>query len=250
MISVWTRCELTRFKERHLIATSLSLPILVKQNNQALTPHTVMNAFNLFKSTFFVLAVSHTCLQWAFFLDSWEDKKNADKRDWFVGGDGPHKLHYAPWMSTKPSCRPVRHWMGLSSGDNRLSIRDRGNNTRVSRRAVNHYLSVRRPWLHTVPSSFTLLSASIPLFLMVHSEVACFASCCYPQSYLLFMQTFTLSMQLFRGDISPFKTTEWVVPILKVSPCHQPIVTQHLAPHEGQVLVSFPERHTCSHVCG
>lgn len=142
--------------------------------------------------------------------------------------------------------------MGLSSGDNRLSIRDRGNNTGVSRRAVNHYLSVRWPWLHTVSSSFTLLSASIPLFLMVHSEVACFALCCSPSriyctcSHLLFQCSF------FRGDISPFKTTERVVPFLKVSPCQQPIVTaQHLAPFEGQqVLVSFPKRHTWTHACG
>lgn len=163
------------------------------------------------KAPFLVLAVTHTCLQWAFFLDSWEERKNADKQDWFVAGDGPRKLCCAPWMSTKPSHRPVRHWMGLSSGDNRLSIRDRGNNTRVSRRAVNHYLSVRWPWLHTVSSSFTL--AFIPLFFMVHSEVARFASCCSPSriyctcSYLLFQcsvseETFLLSRRL--SGWSPF----------------------------------------------
>lgn len=48
-------------------------------------------------------------------------------------------------MSTKPLHRLARHCTGLSSGDNWLSIRDRDNSVRVSRTAVNHYLSVRRP---------------------------------------------------------------------------------------------------------
>lgn len=48
-------------------------------------------------------------------------------------------------MSAKPSRSLAHHWMGLSLGDNLLSIRDRDNNIRVGRRAPNHYLSVMQP---------------------------------------------------------------------------------------------------------
>lgn len=88
--------------------------------------------------------------------------RNVDKQDWFVTGVETCKLGRALGMSTKPSRRLARHWMELSSGDNWLSIRDRDNNVRVGRKAVNHYLSVRRPWL---PRSRLHSLHSLSLFL-------------------------------------------------------------------------------------
>lgn len=82
-------------------------------------------------------------------------------QDWFVIGVGLRKLGRALGMSTKPSHRLAHHCMGLSSGDNWLSIRDRDNNVTASRKAVNHYLSVRQPWL---PGSCLHSLQSLSLF--------------------------------------------------------------------------------------
>lgn len=161
--------------------------------------------------------MSHTRLRWAFLLDSWEERKNVDKQDWSVAKGKPYMLSPDLGMSTKPPCRLAHHWMGLSLGDNLLSIRDRDNKMRVGRRAVNYYLSVRRPWLHTVSSSFPLLS--IFLFYMVHTEVNLLfhvSLCLMLLPLMVFTvdtEPFSSSMQPFGGAISPFTTSrqlsEW-----------------------------------------
>lgn len=132
-------------------------------------------------------------------------------------------------MSTKTSRRLARHWMGLSLEDNWLPIRDGDNNVRVSRKAVNHYLSVRRPCLLR-PRFYSLHSPSISLFNTVHSEVSCsyafscIVLCCSPWWYLQYVQRhFRMSWRPFRGVIA-----QDVVPILKVSHCHQLIVATHV----------------------
>lgn len=127
------------------------------------TKHPVISLFySIKKHLFLVPDVTLTNLQWAYFsLDAVEEWKTVSKLDWFVAVVELRKLGRAPGMLTKPSHRLARHSRWLSLGDNWLSIRDEDNNMRVSRRAVNHYLSVRQPWLHTVSSSFPLLCVSI-----------------------------------------------------------------------------------------
>ena len=143
---------------------------------------------------------------------------------------------------------------GLSSGDNWLSIRDRDNNVRVSRKSVNHYLSVRWPRLHSLalrlcfspppPScSFTFPQHFPPLLpLMVFT--VCAAS-------VLFLPTtfseersppFTASRQL--SERSPV--------FLKVSRRQQVIVATHvlLCLKGHTVSATVPRLDTVTHVHG
>lgn len=139
-------------------------------------------------------------------------------------------------MSTKPSHRVTRHWMGLSSRDNWLSIRDRGNNSRVSRRAVNHCLSVRQSWVHIlVPFApcfyFCLLHE------MTHSFMSTpFLSRCSPGWYWLHLHSCLVSICDLCGDQTHNSTHQdkWE----RVSPsCHQQILSAPcLALLEGQVV--------------
>lgn len=158
------------------------------------------------------------------------------RQDWFVAGVEPRKRGCALGMWTKPSHRLTRHWMGLSSRDNWLSIRERCNNRRVSRRAVNHYLSVRQTWLHIfIPFTpclyFSLLHEMTHSFMFSPS-----LSCCSPGWYWLHLQSCLVSVCDLCGDPSPDSTHQdtWV----RVSPsCHQQILSaQCLALLEGQVV--------------
>ncbi len=190
---------------------------------------------------------------------SWGEGRNVDKQDWFVTEVETRKLGRALGMSTKPSRRLARHWMGLSSGDNWLSIRDRDNNVRVGRKAVNHYLSVRRPWLpQSRLHSLHSLSLFCSLFSLWGILLFHFLSCCLkllPRWYLQYV---------WRHFVSPCDLSEeWSLhsprqdnwasgPRFKGLPeppadcCHS-----RLALLKGQtVSVTFSRLHTLTYVRG
>lgn len=176
-------------------------------------------------------------------------------QDWFVIGVGLHKLGRAPGMSTKPSHGLAHHCMGLSSGDNWLSIRDRDNNVTASRKAVNHYLSVRRPWLpgsclHSLQSLslfhsytwFTLRYRALSLSLTL-SHVALPAAADNVYNSILFLYT-TFPKGWLLYSLSQDK---WVsaprfkgLPLPPADCCHS-----SLALLKGQ---TFPWLHTLLHV--
>lgn len=171
-----------------------------------------------------------------FFLDSWGEREKVNKQDWFVTRVGPRKLGRTLGMSTKPSHGLARHWMRLSLRDNWLSIRHRDN--KVSQQEGSKSLPVRRPWLHPVSSSF-LYSLSLFLFYTWFTPKYPALSRSPHCFMLLSLMVFTVSMNsaiLFlpatfpRSDLSihHVRTTDWVVPVLKVSRCHELIVATHV----------------------
>lgn len=192
------------------------------------------------------------------FPDLRGEGKSVDRRDWFVTGVQPRKLGRAPRMSTKPSRGLARHWMGLSPGDNWLSIRDRDNNVRVSRKAVNHYLSVKRPWLHPVFIPFTLylyfspVHGSLWSILLSHFLPSCLM---LPWWYLLYVrQHFASPRDLSeerslhspRQDIRVSGPRFKGLPLPPADCCHS-----FLALLEGQIVsVTFPRLHTLTRVHG
>lgn len=168
------------------------------------------------------------------------------------------KLGRAPGMSTKPSRKLARHWMGLSSGDNWLSIKDRDNNVRVGRKAVNHYLSVRWPCL---PQSHlhSLHSVSFsPLYIVSLSfsfTFSCIVSRHSPWWYLQYIQSCSVSPQDLSEEWSLHSPGQdnWVsgphfkgLPLLAADCSHS-----RLTSLKGQIVsVTFLRLHTLTHVCG
>lgn len=178
-------------------------------------------------------------------------------QDWFVTGVRLPKLGHALGMSTKPLHRLAHHCMGLSSRDNWLSIRDRDNSVRVSRKAVNHYLSVRQPrlpgsCLHFLQSlslffSYTWFTLKYPALSLslIPSHVSLPAGITSVYSSILSLHT---TFPWGDCSIHQVKTSEWVVPILKVSPCHQLIVATQVLLKGQTVSVTSPRLHTLTHV--
>lgn len=144
---------------------------------------------------------------------------------WFSKGGGrmsPREIDLSPeWslvnlamprgMSTKPSRGLTHHWMGLSSEDNWLSIRDGDNKVRVSRKAVNHTcLSGGFVFIpFTLSLYFTVAHGSFGISLLFFFHLFCPEPSCW--WYLLYVQQrFRTPSQPFRQAISPFaaQTTE------------------------------------------
>lgn len=133
---------------------------------------------------------------------------------------------------------------GLSLVDNWVSIRDRDNN--VSVRAGQQWITtclsggLGCPGLVFIPFTFCLY------FSLTHSSLGNILLFCFLMYGLmsLSLMLFTVctaplcsASRPFQGDrsIHRVRTTERVVPVLKVSPCHQLIVTTHIS-HQTALL--------------
>lgn len=174
---------------------------------------------------------SLACLQLAFFfffffIPEGKGSMSTTRRINLSPGAEPPKLCPTLGMSTKPSRRAASHWMGLSSADNWLSIRDTDNNVGVSGKVVNHYLSVRRPWLpRACLHSFHSVSLTHGLLRNILCTPFLFLGGVH-KTY----STDSFLLPTFLGVIAPIavsgQLSEWSL-FLKVSPRQQLIAAAH-----------------------